>query len=394
MITGNDNIQSVAEKAPKLIAEFEKHGMGGYFKPENLKKIGRFIKIETILKSSGIDATQFIDALNHQLATQESLTNDANQQLHFMAMLPCGLQNAFKDFLETHFAENKEQYLGLNYLIEGNVNHELSYYPLLDSISSIDELPDVIIASDINNFFHRSFREKYLDKGIFQTYYPFTPNSYLNDIGYPDPTNNYTMLTANMLIMAVDKSRLGERKMPSLWVDILSPEFENDVIIRGEEKFFCNAVMLPLYKDFGFEGIRLLAHNVKAGKHPSQMVKLADANTEESATIYVMPYFFSKNIKNPNVEVVFPKDGAILSPVFMLVKKTAFEKHKSLLDFLVSKETGEMLTKRLFPAINPDVDNSMFPKALKWLGWNFIQNNDLGKLKADIQTKFKEEWKK
>jgi len=124
------------------------------------------------------------------------------------------------------------------------------------------------------------------------------------------------------------------------------------------------------------------------------MVKLADANTEESATIYVMPYFFSKNIKNPNVEVVFPKDGAILSPVFMLVKKTAFEKHKSLLDFLVSKETGEMLTKRLFPAINPDVDNSMFPKALKWLGWNFIQNNDLGKLKADIQTKFKEEWKK
>ena len=33
--------------------------------------------------------------------------------------------------------------------MEGNVNHELSYYPLLDNITDENELPDVIMASDV-----------------------------------------------------------------------------------------------------------------------------------------------------------------------------------------------------------------------------------------------------
>ncbi|MBK8806786.1 MAG: ABC transporter substrate-binding protein [Bacteroidales bacterium] len=391
MITENDNIQSVAEKAPGAIPIFEKHGMGKYFKPEALKKIGRYIKLETILKSSGINVAQFIEVLNTAAENSGETVNTVHQELHFMAMLPCGLQNPFKELIETHINSHKEQYEGLNYLVEGNLNHVLSYYPLVDSFVSIDELPDIIIASDVNNFLHRPFIEKFIEKGLFEAYLPFTPHNYLDDIGYPDPSNNYTMLTANMLIMAVDKTRLGNRKMPQTWGDILLPEFENDVIIRGEADFFCNAVMLPLYKDFGFDGIRAFAPNVKDGRHPAEMVKLADANKPESATIYVMPYFFSKNIKNQNIEIVFPEDGAITSPVFMLVKKSATEKHKPLLDYIVSKEVGELFVKRLFPSINPNVDNSPLPFTGKWIGWDFIRDNDLAVLKAEIQAVFKAE---
>jgi ABC-type Fe3+ transport system substrate-binding protein len=391
MITESDNILSVAETAPSVIPIFEKHGMGNYFKPEALKKIGRYIKLETILKTSGIHVAQFIEVLNTAVENSGETMNAAHHELHFMAMLPCGLQSPFKELIETHINSHKELYRGMNYLVEGNLNHELSYYPLVDSFVSIDELPDIIIASDVNNFLHRPFIEKFIEKGLFEAYTPFTPHSYLADIGYPDPANHYSMLTANMLIMAVDKTRLGTHKMPQTWGDVLLPEFENDIIIRGEADFFCNAVMLPLYKDFGLDGIRLFARNVKDGRHPAEMVKLADANKPESATIYVMPYFFSKNIKNPNVEIVFPKDGAITSPVFMLVKKNAVEKHKRLLDFIVSKEMGELFVKRLFPSINPSVDNSPLPFTGKWIGWDFIRNNDLAMLKAEIQEVFKAE---
>ena len=399
MITGNENLQSIAEKTPGLIAIFEKQGLGGYFKPENLSKIGRFIKLDTVLKSSGIDAKQFIELLNHHVEPQEKTytggsISDIQHQLHFMAMLPCGLQNAFKDFLETHIVANKERYEGLNYLTEGNVNHELSYYPLLDTITSPGELPDIIIASDVNNFFHRPFVERFINKGIFETYAPYTPNAFMEKVGYSDPSGHYTMLTANFLVMAVDKSRLGGRKMPECWEDILHPEFENDIIMRGEEDFFCNAVILPLYKDQGLDAVKLLAHTIREGRHPAEMVKLADSGKNGAATIYIMPYFFAKRIKNSNVQIVWPTDGAITSPVFMLVKKTAMETQRHLLEFLLSRETGEVLSKRLFPSVHPDVDNSHFPGSAKWLGWDFLSQNDIGKLKKDIQEIFMLEWSK
>lgn len=391
MISESDTIQSVADKFPHALTVFDQHGLGRYFKPEALSKIGRYVRLETILKSSSIDVASFVAALNDAVDNNAEPNNSDLHQLHFLAMLPCGLQSPFKDLVEAHFAKHEEHYRGLNYLIEGNLNHELSYYPLVDSFVSIDELPDIIIASDVNNFMHRPFIERFIDKGLFQSYTPFAPHRYLADIGYPDPSGNYTMITANMLVMAVDRSRLGDRNMPQTWSDILLPEFENDVIIRGEADFFCNAVMLPLYKDCGLDGIRSFARNVKAGKHPAEMVKLADASKSESATIYVMPYFFSQNIKNPHVEVVFPRDGAITSPVFMLVKKSAIDKHAILLDYIVSQEMGELFVKRLFPSINPAVDNSPLPFTGKWIGWDFVRNNDMAELKARIQAVFKAE---
>ena len=46
------------------------------------------------------------------------------------------------------------------------------------------------------------------------------------------------MYTANMLVMVVDKKKLGDRKMPQKWDDILQPEFENNIIMRGENDSF------------------------------------------------------------------------------------------------------------------------------------------------------------
>jgi ABC-type Fe3+ transport system substrate-binding protein len=85
---------------------------------------------------------------------------------------------------------------------------------------------------------------------------------------------------------------------------------------------------------------------------------------------------------NPNVEIVWPEDGAIISPVFMLEQTDAPEGTKELADFFMSKETGTILAQRgLFPSLNPDVENPL-PDNAKWLwlGWDFIKENDLGVL--------------
>ncbi len=397
MITGSENLLEVAEKNSTLLTVFEKHGLGSYFKPENLEKIGRFTRLSTLLKSNNINLKSFIAVLNEMLEEKENAAAPNMQKqedLHFAAMLPCGLRNPFKEFSEAFLNNNSAQFAGLNYLIEGNVNHELSYYPLLDSIYDENELPDIIMASDVNNFFHRPFIDRFIKKGVFESYSPYKPNMYLEKSGFADPDKNFTMYTANMLVMVVDKSKLGSRKMPEKWNDLLSSEFENDIIMRGEDDFFCNAVMLPFYKDNGMDAIRILAKNIKKGLHPAEMVKLAGKNKEEGAAVYIMPYFFYKRITNlSNIEMIWPADGAIASPVFLLAKKNKIETHKPLLEFLMSEETAQLLLGRYFPSVHPGVEIKNLPEAVKWLGWDFLNQNDIGLLKNQIRDEFMKVWR-
>lgn len=396
MITGNENLLQIAEMNSEFIAVFEKHGIGNYFKPENLKKIGRFTRLNTLLCSNHLDAELFIESLNdiHNQASETIVQDISNQEnLHFAAMLPCGLRNPFKEYVESFLNDNSHELSHLNFLIEGNVNHELSYYPLLDQIKDANELPDIIMASDVNNFFHRPFVERFIKTGVFETFQPYPLNNYMEKTHYADPDKHFTMYTANMLIMAVDKGKLGNRDMPEKWDDLLDSSFENDIIMRGEDNFFCNAVMLPFFKDKGMDAIRILAHNIKKGLHPAEMVKLVGKNDTEGAAVYIMPWFFSKRIKNPNVQIVWPEDGAIASPVFLLVKKNKIEQYKELLHFLFRKETGDMLKGRFFPSTHPNVVNDDFADSVKWLGWDFLTKHDIGKLKEDIQTEFMKIWK-
>lgn len=92
------------------------------------------------------------------------------------------------------------------------------------------------------------------------------------------------------------------------------------------------------------------------------------------------------------MELVWPKDGAIISPIFMLSKKETKNKTKSIVDFFASKEAGEILShKGKMPSINPEVDN-MIPKENKymWLGWDFIKENDISVLIKKCENIFNE----
>jgi len=307
-----------------------------------------------------------------------------------LALMPCGLRNPFKTHIDSFMEAHPEWFEGLNYIVEGNVNHETRYYPEIDRLQSVDDLPDIVISSDVNAFFHKRFMDRFSSQ--FVTFMPYLPHPYLADAGFCDPDGHFSMLTANLLIMAVDKSKLGNRPVPSSWADLLHPDFANDIILRGEDDFFCNAVLLPYYKDYGMDAIRKLARNVKSGHHPAEMVKLAGSDKEEAAAVYVLPYFFAAKIRNPQVEVIWPKEGAILSPVFLLVKKTSLEKNRRILDFIFSKETAELFVRNLAPSIHPEMSSEFFSGSMKFLGWEFLKQNDIGLLKDQIQKEFMAIW--
>ena len=104
-----------------------------------------------------------------------------------------------------------------------------------------------------------------------------------------------------------------------------------------------------------------------------------------------MPYFFSKTIKeNSNLSVVWPKDGAVISPVFLMTKKKNYENSKPLIDFLFSKQVAEVLgADGKFPQTNPEYDNKLEESQnFLWAGWDFIRSNDIGEILTNTEKWF------
>ena len=145
-----------------------------------------------------------------------------------------------------------------------------------------------------------------------------------------------------------------------------------------------------LHKDFGSDGLSCLGRNVAWGWHPSQMVKAAGSGREDTPAISVMPLFFANTIKNrDNVSIIWPTDGALVSPVTMLIKADKRQELLFLIDFLNGSEVAAICAGAAFPAVHPDVDNQLPDNAtFKWIGWDYVKNNDLKALISDTNTAF------
>lgn len=90
------------------------------------------------------------------------------------------------------------------------------------------------------------------------------------------------------------------------------------------------------------------------------------------------------------MQIVWPKDGAIIVPIFMLVKKETAAVTKPFADFFLSERTGNVFARNgYFPSTNAQVDNQLDKdKKFLWLGWDFIYKNDIGSLLQKLRHDF------
>lgn len=177
--------------------------------------------------------------------------------------------------------------------------------------------------------------------------------------------------------------------MPRKWADMLTPEFEKSVSLPISDFDLFNSILININKKYGENGIKALGKTLLENLHPSQMVK-SDKKKENIPTVTIMPYFFTKMImKNGPMVPIWPEDGAIISPIFMLTKKDKKEKIGKIVEFLSGKEVGEVLSHQgLFPSVNPEVDNRLDGKEFMWCGWEYIHNNDIGEVLEECKKIF------
>lgn len=397
------SIYQILSEYPFLLKIFKQHGMEKFENKEVFEKLGPLLKLKTALSMVSVNKRSFIELLNQAVLDSETKGDftladspERQKELTLLALMPCGMKMPFNRTFDNFSAEYSRQTNNmLHSLIEGNVNHEVSYYAYIDSVTSIDELPDIIISSDINSFYHKAFRENFLNKDFFVNLAPSPMNTDFESIGFADPRGQFTMISANLLVLVTIDELLKDNPKPESWGDILKDECRNKVIMRGQDGFFCNGVLLPFYRMYGMEGIKKFASSVYTGLHPSEMVKMIDSKKDDVPPMYIMPLFFAMKILDKSrITVKIPSEGAIVSPVQMLVKKSAVERVKEITDFLCGKEFGEISARAYFPTTNPEVDNKLEGiNSLYWLGWDFLINTDIGLLKKEIEEVFNTQFK-
>ncbi len=177
--------------------------------------------------------------------------------------------------------------------------------------------------------------------------------------------------------------------MPESWEELLSGDYENMVSLPIGDFDLFNAILLNIYCKYGMDAVGRLGKVLLKSMHPSEMVKSNRGSVRPAITI--MPYFFTKmtGAGGPMV-VVWPSDGAIVSPIFMVTKADKSDEIKEIADFFASKEVGEVLSHiGLFPSAHPEVDNHI-PEENKymWVGWDFIENNDVAEILEDCTREF------
>lgn len=397
----NMTLTEIVEKYPETIDFFASKGFKG-LEDDNIRKKVGMLKLGMALSMKKMNVESFLEMLEEIISqNRNSVDVNLNKNEKFedgisvMGLLPCPVKNPLLEALQT-FQKNtgarinhelKAASSGLDWLKEDVIkaNHP-------------EKLADMFISAGFDLFFEDELMGKFKSKGIFKDITELKEyNSDFNneEISLRDPDGDYSMLAVVPAVFLVNTEALGERPFPKSWSDLLKPEFENSVSLPISDFDLFNAILISIYKNYGEDGVRKLGRTLLQNMHPSQMVK-SDKLKVNIPAVTIMPYFFTKMTGQGGPMVAqWPEDGAALSPIFMLTKEEKREELQDLAKFFSSKEVGEILSHQgLFPSIHPEVDNHLEGKKFMWVGWDYIKNNDIGKLLNYCEELFFQEAKK
>jgi len=391
-----DKVYHITEKYPETIDVLVANGFAPLKNEKMRKLMGKTISLEMACKSKMVNLhvleEKLVEVIERTrfpedetlLGTSRTLGGDIKIQ----GVLPCPIRIPLLENFNRWLEDNREDlghkvdydlksaHIGVDWIREEIQNKEE------------DQLADIFISAGFDLFFDKDLFGRFKEKDVFED---LSGLESLNedfdnqDIDLKDPERQYTVLGAVPAVFLVNVNELKGREMPKSWIDLLRPEFENSVSLPLHDFDLFNAILLTLYKNYGEKGIERLGRSLLKSMAPAEMVK-SHIKKEDAKipTVTVMPYLFTQMVgKDSPLKAIWPEDGAIISPIFLLTKRDRRKELKPLVDFFLSKEVGQLMSENGgFPSTNPKVVNTATKgKKYMWLGWDFINSNrDIGSL--------------
>lgn len=368
-----------------------------------LNTLGKQISLEMALKSKKLNVKTFVQQLEELMAENQNKVDTTmiekqkgkDASIRIEGVLPCPVRlpllEGFEAWLETQPSEYKNK---IGYELKAA---SMGVDWLTDSIREAEDdsvLADVFLSAGFDLFFDKDLIGKFKKQGVFKDFMPhegYNTDFNNENLQLKDPDKEYSMVGVVPAVFLVNTEALDGRDMPTSWEDILKPEFEDSVSLPVGDFDLHNAILLNIYKKYGKEGLEKLGKSFMRSLSPAEMVHSHRKNSRPAVTI--MPYFFTKMAKGKGpMRAVWPADGAIISPIFMLTKASKQEEVQPIVDFFASKEVGEILSHNgRFPSVHPDVDNFVDKKnKYMWLGWDYINTHSIGELIKESMQIFDE----
>jgi ABC-type Fe3+ transport system substrate-binding protein len=298
-----------------------------------------------------------------------------------LGLLPCPvrlpLQESFNTFIDDFHQANPDQ----------RIEQELKAASVgptwmeehITGVTDPANLPDMFISAGFETFFDKNSIGRFRDSNTFSDTTGLEKfNADFDGIGLKDPRGMYSIISVVPAVFLVNTQKLDGRACPETWQDILAPEFEKKVSLPVGDFDLFNGILLSILKLYGEEGVRKLGRSLLKSLHPSEMVK--SNRKPEPPIVTIMPYFFTRMVNTASgMKAVWPSDGAIISPIFMLTKRSDKKGLQSSIEFFASENTGRILSEKgLFPSVHPAVKNELPENApFLWLGWDYLDNHDV-----------------
>lgn len=385
-----DSLLSIVERYPETEPVFTSNGFPQMDDKAKREQFAKSISLKMALTLKQIDFETFsnllVDAIERDDSEVDASLNNralsgSEKAVKVIGALPCPVRipllekfNSFtkqlKEELGTEIeSELKAASMGLDWVEEH-----------VKEVTDAQKLPDIFISAGFDMFFDKAMFGKFKEQGVFADYSPIQNYNHLfADIDLKDPKQHFSLLGVVPAVFLINTQELGDLPLPTSWADIMKPEFEKKVSLPVGDFDLFNAILLSIYKKYGDDGVEKLGKSLLESLHPSQMVKSAKKR-DNRPIVTIMPYFFTKMVKEGGtMKAVWPSDGAIISPIFMLTKADKQAELQPIVDFFASQQVGEILAHSgLFPSVHPNVDNRIAENnKFMWLGWDYIYSHDI-----------------
>jgi hypothetical protein len=308
------------------------------------------------------------------------------RRLDMLAYAPCPLRNELKQRLHRHFRDAAKSGVAEPvWYVPGGCHSENPYDGLWQT-GDAAELPGLLVETGFGDFNRPEFVRRWLETGVYAAVLDADVRPEFRDAGLVDPQHQFRVFGANIELPLVDLKRLGDRPLPRTWADVLHPRFKGDVIVSGEPGSIHESILFSLYRDHGEEGLAALGANVREFMHPAEMAKTAGSANPRGAAIYLLPAFFGKSTPHKEAtKLIWPEEGAYLTPQYLLRKADAGLATDVAVDYLCGADWAAHLAKVGFA---PARAVAPLPGKLRWIGWDFVRANDLEVLGAKLNAAF------
>jgi iron(III) transport system substrate-binding protein len=165
------------------------------------------------------------------------------------------------------------------------------------------------------------------------------------------PDNLWLGVNAHVTVFLVNKKALKGEPVPTTWKELFEPKWKGRIIMSNPEQSSSSYEQIwGVNKLFGEPGMAALAKNVTPVSTSSAVTQ--GVSRGEFPVAITLEYLAHDYIAAgaPDIEIVYPKDGALLSYIGVVMIKGAKNPvdGRKLYDYIASREGQELVLKANF----------------------------------------------